>query len=80
MRNLKKYEKEMLVEGNTYTFAHLALELHEKICLEAGFDFNDAVNRYRARTDFNDGIYTLYGNNGIKYFFDTEMNFRGTKF
>lgn len=80
MRNLKKYEKEMLTEGNTYTFAHLALELHPEICAEAEFDFSDAVNRYKARTDFNDGIYTLWGNNGVKYFFDAEMNFRGTKF
>ncbi len=80
MRNLKKYEKELLVEGNTYTFAHLALELYPEICSEAAFDFSDAVNRYRARTDFNDGIYTLWGNNGVKYFFDAEMNFRGTKF
>lgn len=80
MRNLKNFEKDLLVEGNTYSFAHLVLELHEDICKEAEFDFADAVNRYRARTDFNDGIYTLYGNNGVKYFFDCEMNFRGTKF
>lgn len=79
MRALKKYEKELLVEGNTYSFAHLALELHANICEEAGFDFSDAVNNYRARTDFSDGIYTLWGKNCTKYFFDTEMNFRGTK-
>lgn len=80
MRNLKSFEKDLLLDGNTYSFAHLVLELHEDICEEADFTFNDAVNRYRARTDFNDGIYTLYGKNDVKYFFDCEMNFRGTKF
>lgn len=80
MRKLKKYEIEMQVEGNTYNFAHLVLEFHADICAEANFDFNDAVNHYRSRVDFNDGIYTLWGKNGVKYFFDTEMNFRGTKF
>jgi hypothetical protein len=79
MRNLKNYEKEMLNEGNTYTFAHLVLELHDEICKETEFTFHDAVNNYKARTDFNEGIYTLYGKNGVKYFFDCEMNFRGTK-
>jgi hypothetical protein len=68
----------MLVEGNTYEFAHLVLELHEDICKEANFTFDDVVNYYRSRTDFNDGVFTLYGNN-VKYFFDCEMNFRGTK-
>lgn len=77
---LKGYEREMLNDGNTYTFAHLALQLHKDICEKAEFNFNDAVNNYKARTDFNNGIYTLYGNNGVKYFFDNEMNFRGTKF
>lgn len=80
MRTLKKYEREMLVEGNKYAFSHLALELHADICKEAEFTFSDAVNSYKMRTDFNDGIYTLYGKNGVKYFFDAEMNFRGTKF
>lgn len=80
MRKLEAFEKKLLVGGNTCEFAHLVLELHEDICEEAGFDFDDVVNRYRARTDFNGGIYTLYGNNGVKYFFDCEMNFRGTKF
>lgn len=83
MRNLEKWEREMMNEGNTYTFAHLVLELHPEICEEAGFDFSDAVNRYRSRTEYNDGIYTLWSNTnarGIKkYFFDCEMNFRGTK-
>lgn len=46
MRALKKYEKEMLVEGNTYNLAHLVLEFHSDICKEAGFDFSDAVNDY----------------------------------
>ena len=80
MRDLKKYEENLLAEGNTYSFAHLVLEFHEDICKEANFTFNDAVNCYRSRCDFNDGIYTLYGNNNVKYFFDCEMNFRGTKF
>ncbi|MCD7805164.1 MAG: hypothetical protein LUH03_08470 [Oscillospiraceae bacterium] len=80
MRTLKGYEKEMLLNGNTYSFAHLALQWHEDICKEAEFTFADAVNRYRARIDFNDGIYTLWGKNGVKYFFDCEMNFRGAKF
>lgn len=80
MRNLKRYEKELLAEGNTNEFAHLALELYTGICNEAGFTFSDAVNSYRSRTEYNDGIYTLRGNNGVKYFFDCEMNFRGTKF
>ncbi len=80
MRNLKKYEKEMLLDGNTYNFAHLVLELHEAICKEANFSFSDAVNHYRSRIDYNNGIYTLYGNNDVKYFFDTKMNFKGTKF
>lgn len=83
MRNLKKWESEMLAEGNTYTFAHLVLELHPEICVEAGFDFSDAVNRYRSRIDFNDGIYALWSATNArgveKYFFDCEMNFRGTK-
>ena len=80
MRALKKYEKELLVAGNTYNFAHLAIELHADICEEAEFTFNDAINYYKARTDFSDGIYTLWGKNGVKYFFDLEMNFKGTKF
>lgn len=80
MRTLKACEKKLLESGNTYSFAHLALELHEDICKKAEFTFNDAVNKYRARTDYSDGIYTLWGNDGAKYFFDTEMNFRGTKF
>lgn len=79
MRELKNYEKNMLQGGNAYEFAHLVLELHENICKEAEFTFDDVVNHYKSRTDFNDGIFTLYGNNGIKYFFDTEMRFRGTK-
>lgn len=79
MRTLKNFEKNLLTEGNTYSFAHLVLELHADICKEAGFTFKDAVNSYRAYTDFNDSIYTLYGKNGVKYFFDCEMNFRGTK-
>lgn len=79
-RKLKKYETELLLEGNTYSFAHLVLELHSDICAEAGFTFHDAVNCYRSRIDFNDGIYTLWGENGVKYFFDCTMQFRGTKF
>lgn len=83
MRNLEKWEREMLNEGNTYTFARLVIDLHPEICEEAGFDFGDAVNRYRSRTEYNDGIYILWSNtnaHGIKkYFFDCEMNFRGTK-
>lgn len=83
MKNIEKYELEMLAEGNTYTFARLVLDLHPEICEEAGFDFGDAVNRYRTRTEYNDGIFTLWSNTnarGIKkYFFDAEMNFRGTK-
>lgn len=80
MRELKKYEEKMLVEGNTYNFAHLVLELHSDICSEAEFTFHDAVNFYKARTDFSDGIYILLGKNNVKYFFDSEMNFGGTKF
>lgn len=80
MRKLKSFEKELLQDGNTYSFAYLALEFHKDLCKEAGFTFEDAVNRYRTRIDYNDGIYTLWGKNGVKYFFDTEMNFRGTKF
>ncbi len=80
MRELKKYEEKMMVEGNTNNFAMLVLEFHKDICKEAGFTFADAVNYYKSRTDFNDGIYTLWGNNGIKYLFDCKMNFRGTKF
>lgn len=82
MRELKNFEKEMLSEGNIYTFARLVLELHESICKEANFTFSDAVNQYRQRTEFNDDlekIYTLRGNGGRKYFFDAEMNFRGVK-
>ena len=56
MRKLKNYEKELLAEGNTNEFAHLALELHAGICNEAGFTFSDAVNSYRSRTEYNDGI------------------------
>ncbi len=78
-RTLKKYETELLVDGNQSEFAHLVLEFHEGICKEAGFTFEKACN-YRPYTDFVDGIFTLYGDNGVKYFFDTEMNFRGTKF
>ena len=80
MRALKNFEKNLLESGNTYSFAHLVLELHEDICKEAEFTFDDAVNRYKARTDYADGTYILWGNNGVKYFFDTEMNFRGAKF
>lgn len=83
MRNLAKWERETLIKGNTYTFANLVLELHPEICEEAAFDFSDAVNRYRARIEYNDGIFSLWSNtntHGIKkYFFDAEMNFRGTK-
>ena len=83
MRELKAYESELLQEGNTYSFARLVLELHPEICEEAEFTFADAVNRYQVRTEFcNDieAIYTLRGQNGIKYFFDSKMQFRGVKF
>ena len=83
MRNLEKWERKMLTKGNTYSFAHLVLELYPEICAEAAFDFGDVVNHYRSRTEYNEGIYTLWSKtnaHGIKkYFFDAEMNFRGTK-
>lgn len=69
-----------MTEGNTCIFAHLVLEFYEDICKEAEFTFDDMVNDYRARTAYDDGIFTLYGADGVKYFFDSEMNFRGTKF
>ena len=76
---ITKAEKNLLAEGNTYSFGHLILKCHEEICKEADFTYIDAVNHCRSRIDFNDGIYTLWGNNDVKYFFDCEMNFRGTK-
>lgn len=79
MRSLNRFEKELLLGGNCYSFAHLVLELYANICEDASFDFSDAVNRYKACTDFNDGVYTLRGKNGVKYFFDCDMQFRGTK-
>lgn len=80
MRKLRKFERELLAEGNTYSFARLVFELHEDICKEADFTFQDVCADYRARTECNGDIFTLWGKNGVKYFFDTEMNFRGTAF
>lgn len=79
----KSYELALLRQGNTYTFADLVLKMHPDLCREAGFDFNDVVNHYKSRVDFCDDpiepIFTLWGNNGVKYFFNCDMKFRGTK-
>lgn len=79
---LKDYNREMLHEGNRSVFAHEVLEAYPEICKEAGWDFKAACN-YRGRVDFNDDIeqiFTLWGKNGVKYFFNSDLQFRGTKF
>ena len=77
--DLRDSKQKLLRSGNLYTFACIVLNMYEDICKEAEFDLHDAENNYRSRIDFNDGIYTLWGKNGVKYFFDCSMQFRGTK-
>lgn len=72
-----------LSEGNTYAFGHEFLKAYPDLAAQQGFDLNKAVNRYRAYIEYNDGIFTFYGEDsrGIptKYFFDEKLRFRGTK-
>lgn len=78
----REAEEKSLSEGNTYAFAMLLVKLLPDFAEEQNFTFGDAVNRYRTYTDYNDGIFTFYGeSNGVptKYFFDEKMNFVGTK-
>lgn len=71
--------KDLLAEGNTYTFAHTFLDMYPQEAAAAGFDFSAAVNKYKTYIDYNDGIYTFRHPNGDKDFFDTKMRFRGRK-
>lgn len=79
MRTLKGYEIKLLEEGNTYTFAHLLLELYPDECKDEGIDFRAVVNNYKAFSDFNNGVYTIYRKNGGKIFFNTAMQICGAK-
>lgn len=79
MKELKKYELELLAEGNTYEFSHQVLKRYPDVCERAGFTFGDAVNSYKARTDFSEGIFILWAQDGTKFLFDSKMNFVGAK-
>jgi hypothetical protein len=72
---LKKWEKENLAEGNRYTFALIFCEQYPDVAKEDGLK---PVN-YRAWVDFNDGLFTVWRNNGDKDFFDINFNYCGTK-
>lgn len=78
-REISNGEKKGLKEGNKYSFAHLLLKVYPKFSNEMGFDFDKAVNSYKLYIDYDNGIFTFTANNGNKYFFDTEMKFRGEK-
>lgn len=77
--NLEKKQKELLEMGNLYTFATALIELYPDIAEKNGFGMEEAENYYELYAEFNDGIFTFRGK-CCKYFFDTEMWFRGTKF
>lgn len=75
-----------LKAGNTYTFALQLLKAHPDFCKAQGFDDKAAQNKYDAFIDFNDGIFTFYGEGlwagkkvPMKYFYDTKMKLVGTK-
>ena len=78
-RALKDFEKELLKAGNCYLFAQLYLEFYPKEAEKMGIDINKIQNCYKSIFSFDDGIFTLWGDDGVKYFFDAEMNFRGSK-
>ena len=78
-RKLKDFEKELLTSGNCYAFGLLLLEFYPKESERIGIDARKVQNRYQAIFDFNDGIYTVWGNDDVKYFFDVEMNCKGSK-
>lgn len=79
-RDLRPYEKQMLEEGNLYTFGGLLREFYPEESEANGFDLKAYVNSYRAYIEFNaeDKTYTFSGKSG-KYYFDTEMNCIGFK-
>ena len=72
---LKNWQKELLEKGNRYTFAKIFCDKYPDIAKEDGLK----PDNYRAWVDFNDGLYTVWRNNGNKDFFDVEMNYCGTK-
>ena len=79
-RDLRLYEKQMLEEGNEYTFGGLFREFYPDEAEAEGFDLKSYVNKYRAFIEFNaeDKIYTFVGERG-KYYFDTSMDCIGFK-
>lgn len=72
MAKLSKIEKELIKEGNTYTFAK-ALKKHYSEEVE-----KDELDIDHRLIDFEDGIYRVDGRDG-KFFFDDDFNFVGFK-
>ena len=72
---LKNWQKELLQEGNCYTFAGIFCEKYPEVAKKNNFNRNN----YKGWCEFNKGIFTIWNQNGNKDFFDVEMNYCGTK-
>lgn len=75
---LSDIDKELLQQGNTYSFARLLVENYPKEAKEAGI--NSYVNDYK-KIDFDkdNKEYILYYDNGDKAFFSTDFKCKGYK-
>lgn len=82
--NLKDWEKELLREGNTYTFAELLARHYPKEAKKLGLIKDkemDYVNTYKRYIEYdkdNDDYVVRY-DNGDKAFFDTNFKLKGYK-
>ena len=77
MVRLSEVEKQLLADGNRYTFAKIFCKNYKKIAKKNGFNEND----YRGWIDWNneDKMYTVWNKNGDKDFFNINFEYCGTK-
>ena len=79
----RRTAEKLLALGNTAEFARVLLQVHPDFAKAQNFTEDMAINSYGAHIDYNEGIFTFYGEDSeglpTKYFFDTKMNLRGAK-